>query len=645
MSTEHLAAVSTSSSQVETETVVSGVDAEKVHTIEENTPSSLVAKVKKEPKEISPSSNVEDVENIPNRFCNDNESPDMHSCIRTLFDIRRTKEVDGEIPMIATENVALAIASIGRTEDVAISPDGERLAIALFNEGKIYMVRFNIKDDMVEVVSTTMNEAPYLANPHGLMFLDNYTLIIANRNGGLSTVQLDEESGMKVIKGRMLLDHTHPVIHTPSNVEVRHIGDRLAEAFVCNSYANHVSRHLLDADNDWNVLYSEKMINDDLDVPDGVALSNNREWLAVTNHDSHQVFIYSLTADTVHRVGILNNINCPHGLMFANDDRAILVADAGIPFIHVFESNDGDWRGERDLSTSKRVMSDDAYILSRINHTEGGPKGLKVLDDIVIITSESDPLSFFRLQDFVQDENQNQRRSKSKDEEVQSMIEQLGGKLEVTTKQLAIKEEEVDIMKLRVGSIVAVYGDDDDDHDYDMSYRCAIIRKIEPASRAADTRFTVAYEGEKKYTQIQLGDRKFGKCIVQDGKPVVEITDHTPCKEVEQQTTKKGDHDLESILKQLGETLEETTKQLAEKEKEIELMKLKVGSKIAIYKTTSSIGTYSKFHYATVRKIESSADSAADAWFTVLYEGDHDLTRIQLGHHKWEKCELVWQKA
>lgn len=152
----------------------------------------------------------------------------------------------------------------------------------------------------------------------------------------------------------------------------------------------------------------------------------------------------------------------------------------------------------------------------------------------------------------------------------------------------------------------------------------------------------MAYEGEKKYTQIQLGDRKFGKCIVQDGKPVVEITDHTPCKEVEQQTTKKGDHDLESILKQLGETLEETTKQLAEKEKEIELLKLKVGSKIAIYETFSSS---SKFHYATVRKIESSADSAADAWFSVLYEGDHDLTRIQLGHHKWEKCELVWQKA
>ena len=154
---------------------------------------------------------------------------------------------------------------------------------------------------------------------------------------------------------------------------------------ICNTYADHVSRHLLDADNDWNVLYSEKMIKDNLDVPDGVALSNNGEWLAVSNnHDSHQVFIYSLTADTVHRVGILNNVNCPHGITFANDDRTILVADASIPFIHVFESNNGDWSGKRDLTTSKRVMSDDAYILSRYDHNEGGPKGLKVLGDIVI---------------------------------------------------------------------------------------------------------------------------------------------------------------------------------------------------------------------------------------------------------------------
>ena len=130
MSTEHLlAAISTSSSrQAETGTETASGDVKKVHT----TPSSLVAKVKKEPKEISPSSNVEDVENIPNRFCNDNESPDMHSCIRTLFDIRRTKEVDGKIPILASDEVALTIASFGRIEDVALSPDGHRMAIASY---------------------------------------------------------------------------------------------------------------------------------------------------------------------------------------------------------------------------------------------------------------------------------------------------------------------------------------------------------------------------------------------------------------------------------------------------------------------------------------------------------------------------------
>ena len=231
-------------------------------------------------------------------------------------------------------------------------------------------------------------------------------------------------------------------------------------------------------------------------------------------------------------------------------------------------------------------------------------------------------------------------------EYLKSIIKHLDGKLEKTKKQLVVKEKEVDIMKLWVGSIIAVYGDGDDDHD--MSYRCAIIRKIEPASRAADTWFTVAYEGDQEYTEIQLGDRKFGKCIMQDGKPVVEDLDHPPSKGNEVRPMKKGEHDLESILKQLGDTLEETTKQLAEKEKEIELLKLKVGSKIAIYDDDDDtkyrlIDESGIYHYATIRKIEA-ANEVTGTWFTVLYEGDQEYKRIELGKMKWEWCSLVYSK-
>ena len=123
-------------------------------------------------------------------------------------------------------------------------------------------------------------------------------------------------------------------------------------------------------------------------------------------------------------------------------------------------------------------------------------------------------MSFFKLQDFVREElsvdtKRPQSAEESEREYLESTIKQFEDKLKVAKKQLTVKEKEVDIMKLRVGSIIAVYGDGDDGRD-DTSYRCAIVREMKPAGRAADTQFTVAYYGDQEYTEIQLGDREFG---------------------------------------------------------------------------------------------------------------------------------------
>lgn len=404
MSTEHLAAISTSSSQVETETVMPRVDAEKVHT----TPSSLVAKVKKEPKDIrqqQSNSLLSTIDDTPTRFCDDNEEntiAQQQHCVLKIFDVRNTEGVDGLVPIIASEEVALIIAStqtgtsIGtaRTEDVAISPDGTRLAIPVYHTNTILIARFNVIEDedkgtVVDIFSANVVKPPDLAEPHGLTFLDDYTIIVANRDGkdgilkergagNLSIVHLDKESGMHVIEGHALIDHFHPSVNTPANVRTRYVGARFVEAFVCNTYANHVSRHLLDRDSGWNAVHSEKII-EDLGIPDGVALSNNREWMAISNHASHQIFIFRLTAEmslsSASPYGVLNNVNAPHGIAFANDDRAMLAADGGLPYIHVYESDkSGDWGGERWPIASKRVMSDEVFNHGRQNHISGGAK-------------------------------------------------------------------------------------------------------------------------------------------------------------------------------------------------------------------------------------------------------------------------------
>ena len=63
---------------------------------------------------------------------------------------------------------------------------------------------------------------------------------------------------------------------------------------------------------------------------------------------------------------------------------------------------------------------------------------------------------------------------------------------------------------------------------------------------------------------------------------------------------------LKSIIKHLDGKLEKTKKQLVVKEKEVDIMKLWVGS--------------------------------------ILYEGDQEYKRIELGKMKWEWCSLIYSK-
>jgi hypothetical protein len=100
--------------------------------------------------------------------------------------------------------------------------------------------------------------------------------------------------------------------------------------------------------------------------------------------------------------GVLTGANYPHGLRFSADDRHVFVADAGLPFLHVFASVDGDWSGTRQPSHSSRVMSDVQFVRGKYNPQEGGPKGLDLIheDGVVVITSEHQSLAFFDARQF-----------------------------------------------------------------------------------------------------------------------------------------------------------------------------------------------------------------------------------------------------
>ena len=246
--------------------------------------------------------------------------------------------------------------------------------------------------------------APDLARPHGVIWLDDTTLVVANRESELLLIDVTAPSDHRaaVIGTRVLVDGTSPVpVHSPGSVAARWITGDLVEMVVCNNYAHDVTRYIVDRSDDWKVVDADRLLAASLEIPDGVAISASGEWIAISNHNHNNVHLYRydehLGPDT-QPDGVLTGPNYPHGLAFAADDRCLLLADAGLPYVHAYEALDGDWSGRRAPVATTRVMDDDSFNGARYNPQEGGPKGLEITtDDVVIVTSERQPLGFFPL--------------------------------------------------------------------------------------------------------------------------------------------------------------------------------------------------------------------------------------------------------
>jgi hypothetical protein len=319
-----------------------------------------------------------------------------------------------QLPVLMDDTVAARLSVIGRTEDVAVSPDGQRLALACFGGDRIAIVGFGIERDAdgvapsaVLLSSVVMIECDRLDFPHGLAFVDDRTLLVANRAAGevvcMRVPSLGDDRPLVSAACHVLLDRGSVVpMHEPSMLAVLDAGGGLADVLVCDNARHVVSRHVLDATDDWAVLDSEELICRGLDIPDGVTLSPSCEWLAVSNHNSYEVFIYrydSRRAGIGEPVGVLEGTNFPHGLRFTADGRHLLVADAGLPYVYTYGAADGDWRGRRRPVRTTRVMEDGDFLAGKYNPEEGGPKGLETIADagVVVVTSEQQPLAFFDI--------------------------------------------------------------------------------------------------------------------------------------------------------------------------------------------------------------------------------------------------------
>lgn len=311
-----------------------------------------------------------------------------------------------EIEYTASDEVRAIIARLGRTEDVQFSPDGGRLAVAAFNENRLVVLEietcWETEPTTVALRNAFEVESDALQRPHGLCWIDEQTIVVANRTGQLVIFELPNAptSGrINLAPVKILGDDANDLLKTPGSVSALPVGADLIELIVCNNYVHHVSRHLVDRRAEYAPISSEVLIHDGLTIPDGVTHSPSGCWIAVSNHGHHNVLLFR----NDHRLGpssqpqgVLSGIAYPHGVRFTDNGESILVADAGAPLVHLYRS-EGDWTGERQPDASIRVLSDESFQRGSSDPTTGGPKGVDVTKDrkLMVISCHEEPLVFF----------------------------------------------------------------------------------------------------------------------------------------------------------------------------------------------------------------------------------------------------------
>ena len=301
------------------------------------------------------------------------------------------------------------LGELGRTEDVVFSPSGQRLAVAGFHVNRIAVFTLRIaqreKTTSIRLAEVVELEASGLHGPHGLCFLDDATLAVANRGGRVEIY--DVPSPCAVLRPAVAARHTlqgSPAakIDTPGSLATFRLDTHRLELLVCNNYANTVTRHVLDRRDGWRAASNETLLADQLDTPDGICISPDGRWIAVSNHNTHSVLLYARSAALNPRSkpdGMLRNVLCPHGVRFTGDMAHILVADAGAPFVNVYERSGSDWQGAREPSRLFPAMARSLFLHGQHNPQEGGPKGIDIEPrrKLLVATCETQTLAFFDL--------------------------------------------------------------------------------------------------------------------------------------------------------------------------------------------------------------------------------------------------------
>ena len=293
---------------------------------------------------------------------------------------------EAQIDYGASSEIRSVISGISRTEDVKLSPDNSRLAIVDFVCNKIFLFSIRIQAldgrPRIEILDYSVISSDSFHNPHGVAFLGNDNLIVCNRAADVCLFKIPIPGDYP--RERKLIPHKtihgkgalRAKVKTPGSVDCYKLGDNRYRVLVCNNHWHFISSHIITLGNAARIKNQGTLIQNALKIPDGVSISHDTVWIAISNHVDGEILIYENTKELDRKTeatAVLKGVICPHGVRFTPDGK-VLVADAASQYLHVYESNNGNWNGVQYPARSIRIVNDETFYNGRYDTREGAER-------------------------------------------------------------------------------------------------------------------------------------------------------------------------------------------------------------------------------------------------------------------------------
>lgn len=312
------------------------------------------------------------------------------------------------IPLTASPEILQVLSRIGRTEDVKLAPQNDFLAIADASNDRIIFVYFEVRENpqaAIHISKTVILESAHLKYPHGIAFIDSETIVVANRLGDVAVFSVSASAEHAEIYREPLVvleESEQTQIQNPGSVDVYLLSGGDFRMLVCNNYLHTVTSHRLQIGKRVAITGHRVLARRKLIIPDGLTVSPDRRWLAVSNHVTGELMVYRnhvLLNRFTAPAAVLGGMVCPHGVRFSSDGKCLVVADAASAYLHRFEREGERWQSMARPTQSVQFLSESQFSEGRTNPEEGGVKGLDMSRDgsLLVTSCEAEPLVFYSM--------------------------------------------------------------------------------------------------------------------------------------------------------------------------------------------------------------------------------------------------------